>query len=264
MPPTEGLRAVRAPLLAGNLRLLPRHWRFLAPAGQGSHRAAEAHTATSAHHDVRTATHWEEPDVSTHLGRDRSSGRTRWRTFALVLAPAALVAGAVLALMMRGAVTASFAFAGQDAKISATRLQGTGFTQFTTVTTDAAGRTRPVLVSAFREATLSDFCQSIRLTSPFGPVTLRLTAGGGGVPVRAENLIVDLAQVRSDAKFTGFQSGVDAARLSGPIAGTTGAFSQQSEAVVITGLKQQASATSAGTFTLNGLALSAFSASECF
>src|SRR3954463_6393290 len=57
-------------------------------------------------------------------------GRTRWRRFAAVMAPAAVAAGAIVFGMANGAIAASFAVSGTSFKVSATELDGTGFVQY--------------------------------------------------------------------------------------------------------------------------------------
>lgn len=200
------------------------------------------------------------------VGPARPTGKVRWRRFAAVAVPAVITAGIVVELTAQGALAASFAVAGDQAKVSASKLVGHGFVQFGTVDTTTAGDHHPVLVSGFTTATLNDLCQSVLVSTPFGKVTMKLTAGGGTTPVQATDLVVDLDQLSGNIEFGNYESGVDASKLSrGPVTGAQGGFGQQAETITITGLKQQAWATTAGTFTLKGLSLStAFGTDECF
>jgi Family of unknown function (DUF6230) len=72
-----------------------------------------------------------------------------------------------------------------------------GREQFGGEVSNASGP-QPVVVSAINSAKLTDLCQSVKV----GPVTLRLTAGTGGTPASASNLIVDASgQTGSVATF---------------------------------------------------------------
>ena len=57
-------------------------------------------------------------------------GRTRWRRFAAVMAPAVAAAGLMVVGIANGAVPASFAVSGSTFKVSADTLDGTGFVQY--------------------------------------------------------------------------------------------------------------------------------------
>ncbi len=61
---------------------------------------------------------------------DLGQGRTRWRRFAAVVIPAAAAAGAIVFGMANGAIAASFNVSGQTFKVSADRLEATGFVQY--------------------------------------------------------------------------------------------------------------------------------------
>jgi hypothetical protein len=91
-----------------------------------------------------------------------------------------------------------------------------------------------------------------------GPVTLRITAGGGGNPATASNLIVDSDNLSSDATFNNIVIGQDAGTLSEDpgVTGPSGGFGQQADSVTIDNLHQNTWLTTAGTFTLPGFSLS--------
>lgn len=194
------------------------------------------------------------------------SGRIRWRRFAAVLVPATAAAGAILFGMANGAIAASFAVSGQTFKVSASKLEGEGFVQYGGIATEGDGTSHPVAVSGIAKAKLYDLCQSVKV--PNAPVVLTINAGGGGAPATAENLLLDIDELRGDATFTNIEIGRDAGTLNKARAkGQPGSFGQQADKVVILDLRQVARSTSAGSFTLKGLKLKVNvggDAKECF
>ena len=193
-------------------------------------------------------------------------GRTRWRRFAVVTVPAVALAGAIVFGMANGAIAASFAVSGSTFKVSADKLVGDGFVQYGGLAVDKAGNQHPVAVSGIKSATLTNLCQSV--VAP-GGISLVIRAGTqAGNPATATNLIIDMNQLSGDATFTNIDIGVDASSLTkGPdtAKGQPGGFGQQADSVTITGLRQVAWATSAGTFTLNGLDLHiSLTGEQCF
>lgn len=186
-------------------------------------------------------------------------GRVRWRRFAAMIVPTTALAGAVVFGMANGAIAASFAVSGQQFKVSASKLEGEGFKQYGGVAIEKNPEgledIHPVAISEIERATLENLCQSVKVPAPIiGDVVLRIEAGGGGTPARAENLMIDMSALSGDATFTDINIGRDASDLN-PSAPLPGTFGQDARKVVITDLKQTAWATSAGTFTLNGLTL---------
>ncbi len=181
-------------------------------------------------------------------------GRVKWRRFAIVAVPAVILAGTLMGLTAQGAIASSISVSGQEYLITASKLTGTGFEQFGGQVSGASGD-QPVIISAIHSATLTSLCQSVTV----GPVTLHLTAGGGGTPVSAQNLIVDASgQTGSEAVFHNISIGLDAGTLSedpGTV-GTSGGFGQQADSMEIDNLVQHTCADrTAGTFTLPGLSL---------
>ncbi len=180
-------------------------------------------------------------------------GRVRWRRFGLIMLPAAAVAAAMIGLTTQGAIASSFAVSGQQFVVTATKLNGTGFEQYGTIHRNVDGRDVPVAVSVIRSATLSHLCQSVTI---FGH-TLRITAGGGGTPVTASNLVVDATDLSGNATFSNISVGQDASTLTQVpgTAGQAGGFGQQADSVTITRVRQVAWGTTVGTFTLPGFHL---------
>lgn len=202
-------------------------------------------------------------------------GRTRWRRFVAVIVPAVAAAGTILFGMANGAIAASFSVSGQTFKVSASRLEGTGFVQYGGFAVEKGGtgqpgdpKTHPVAISGIKHAFLWDLCQSVKV--PGLPLSLVIKAGGNGKPVEATDLMIDMDQLGGDATFETINIGQDASTLTGGPAGAQGLpgqFGQQAKSVVILNLRQVARATSAGTFALNGLNLHVDadgSPEECF
>jgi hypothetical protein len=183
-----------------------------------------------------------------------------------VVVPAVGLAGAIVLGMANGAIAASFTVSGSTFKVSADVLDGDGFVQYGGVVEDKAGHKHPVAVSGIKSATLTNLCQSV--AAP-GGISLVIRAGRDtNHPVTATNLLIDMAQLSGDAEFTKIDIGVDASSLkNGPdgAVGAPGGFGQQAEHVKITGLRQVAWSTSAGTFKLNGLDLGiSLTGEQCF
>lgn len=194
---------------------------------------------------------------NSRLGRHGASqeprGKIRWRRFAMVAVPAGVIAAVLATLTAQGAIASSISVSGQEYTVTASTLSGQGFEQFGGTVNQGNG-TRPVIVSAIHSAQLYNLCQSVRV----GPLVLRLTAGGGGDPARADNLIVDASgQTGSVATFTNIAIGQDAGTLTEDpgTAGTPGGFGQQADSITIQQLRQQTWLTTAGTFTLPGLSI---------
>lgn len=202
-------------------------------------------------------------------------GRTRWRRFGLAVVPAVVVAGAIVFGMANGAIAASFAVSGTTFKVSADVLDGDGFVQYGGVAWENGhspanlgtdSHVHAIAVSGIASATLTNLCQSVVV--PGTPITMVIHAGNKGTDVTATNLLLDVSQLQGDATFTNIQIGQDASTLDkGPSGakGQPGGFGQQATHVHITGLKQVAWSTSAGSFHLADMSLSInMSKDECF
>lgn len=221
----------------------------------------------------------------------KTYGKTRWKRFALVMVPSVAATAMVGVSIANSALAASFSISGQQFKVSTDQLHGTNFAQFGSVDIEANGKPHPVAVSAFDHADITNLCQSVVTDlSGFGlgKITLQLHAGTeAGKPVQADNLLIDLEQLKADATFTNINIGQDASTLSGtatqgwaPHPGVTKAgggaglpsgatgFAQSAQKADLSSVQQTARATSAGTFKLNGLSLALKSGdgagNECF
>ncbi|MFI0775216.1 DUF6230 family protein [Streptomyces sp. NPDC021212] len=199
-------------------------------------------------------------------------GGTRWKRFAVVMVPSVAATAAIGVALSQGALAASFNVSGQQFKVAVDRLDGTGFAQYGAIDTQHGGKNIPVAVSAFKSAKLKGLCQSVVVPVPvFGDVSLKLSAGNGSKTVEAKNLFIDLDQLDADATFRGIDIGVaagDANKGPGINKGDKalpGSFAQQADSATLTGVKQTAWATSAGTFKLSGLSMKVSKGkSECF
>ena len=100
------------------------------------------------------------------------NGGTAWRKFAYVALPGLVAAGVLGAATTQGLLAASFAVSGDNFKISASHLEGTGFAQYGDVATSVDKTSRPVGLSIIEEAELSDMCMSALLDLPIGKATL--------------------------------------------------------------------------------------------
>lgn len=200
------------------------------------------------------ATHPAQP------ARVATTGKVRWRRFAILMVPSAAVAAVLVGLTATGSIAASISVSGNAFEVTSTQLRGIGFEQFGSIATQANGTQHPVAVSVIRNATLQSLCQSVAV----GPFTLVLRAGVGSTPVSADNLVVDADQLSGNATFTNIAIGQDAGTLTEVpgTAGASGGFGEQADTIVIDNLRQHTWLTTAGTFTLPGLSLS-FSRSGC-
>jgi hypothetical protein len=198
-------------------------------------------------------------------------GRVRWRRFAVIAVPALAATGALLGLTAGGALASSFSISGQQFQVSADSLDGTGFQQFGTVDREANGTPVAIAESEIGSAKITNLCQSVVTSFPFGLgiYTLRITAGTGSTPVSASSLIIDANQLSgSTATFHNIKIGQDASTLNtvpGAQGGAAGTFGQESSDISIANLHQTAYSTSAGTFTLPGFSLKLSAGSHsCF
>ncbi|MFE7647673.1 DUF6230 family protein [Streptomyces phaeoluteigriseus] len=204
-------------------------------------------------------------------------GGTRWKRFAVVMVPSVAATACIGVALAQGALAASFSVSGQSFKVTADKLVGTGFSQYGAIdsgyTLDGKKTAHPVAVSGFKSASITNMCQSVVTPNIplIGSVSLTLKAGGGGTPVEAENLFIDVEDLAADATFKNIDIGVAAKDLkkgpgikSGDTANPFG-FAQEAESAVLTDVKQTAWATTAGTFKLSGLKMSlSTGVKECY
>ncbi|MFE3902733.1 DUF6230 family protein [Streptomyces sp. NPDC059153] len=208
-------------------------------------------------------------------------GGTRWKRFALVMVPSVVATAAVGVGLAQGALAASFSVSGQSFKVHADKLVGHDFVQYGSIATgkDLKGNdaAHAVAVSGFSDATITNMCQSVvtpNLPFGLGNVTLQLKAGTNPKnPVKATNLYLDVAELDTDAYFKNIDIGVAAGSVGKPgiQSGTEkvvnpNGFAQRAETAVLKDVKQEAWATTAGTFKLSNLSLRLYSGpgKECY
>lgn len=196
-------------------------------------------------------------------------GGTRWKRFAVVMVPSVAATAAIGVALAQGALAASFSVSGQSFKVTTDKLVGTGFSQYGALdegyTLTGKKTVHPVAVSGFKSATINNLCQSVVTPDVpiFGNVSLILRAGEDpNKPVEAKNLYIDVADLQADATFENIDIGVaakDANKGPGMKGGGEQAnpygFAQQADKATLSGVKQTAWATTAGTFKLSGLSM---------
>jgi hypothetical protein len=177
----------------------------------------------------------------------REQGRVRWKRFALIFIPSTAVASLLLCATVQGAVGASFVVAGETIKVSADEIRAWGVSEFGDTVQTKDGSEHPVYVTALRRSEADNLCQSYLLRTPLGPVTIRLTGGTGGEPVRAENQVIYAIRLESHPRYTGLRFGRDASTLpSVPgVTGPTGAVGQYASTATVRHSRQLQLATSA-------------------
>lgn len=195
-------------------------------------------------------------------------GKVRWRRFAAAMLTAVAAGVGLVVLTAQGALAVQFSVSGMPFVVTADRLDGTGFEQFATLdlmpedspNAGSTGGQLVLVVSAIREASLTNLCQSVSLGGEY----LKITAGNGGTPVTATNLVVDGDEISGDASFTKMNIGQDASTLTEVpgVVGNIGVFGQQSDTVTMLNVRQNNYATTAATFRLPRLHLS-FTSEGC-
>ncbi|KJK55742.1 DUF6230 family protein [Saccharothrix sp. ST-888] len=206
----------------------------------------------------------------------RSSGRTRWKRFAVVLTPG-IAATALLALgMAKGAFAASFFISNEQFKLSADSLTGEGLSLYGMIDVARDGTHVPVEVTGFRSARIDGLCQSVVVPIPvLGPFTLRLTSGDRGAPATAREFFIDTTLLKADdATIHNIDVGIAAGSLttgeispgdrSSPLFDPNG-IALQGTTTTLRNLRSTAVAASAGTINLPGMVISLRAGrNECF
>ena len=202
------------------------------------------------------------------MGNKHAEYGTRWKRFTAVFALSGAGAAVLLTGLAQGALAASFTVSGNNFKVSADQLNGSGFAQFGSVDR-GANKDHPVAVSAFRTASLNNFCQSVVVPGMpgVGELSINITAPGSS-GMTAENLVVNLEQLNADLTLGNPQIGVDASKISkgpGGVTGAPGSFGLQSDNARLDKLRQTAWSTAASTLRFNGMNLSVSAGRhECF
>jgi hypothetical protein len=199
----------------------------------------------------------------------KAEGRVRLRRAAVPGIAALATTGTLVFLTAQGALGVQFAISGMPFTVTASSLEGQGFQQYGGLDQTAPGSPnlpdengqKLVFVSAIRDATVHNLCQSINLVG----TNLVIKAGGGSKPVHATNLVLDSDLLTGDeADFNNINIGEDASQmhqvkgLEGPL----GVFGQEADSVTITNVRQNNWAATAATFSLPNLSMT-FSDNGC-
>jgi hypothetical protein len=171
----------------------------------------------------------------------------------LAAIPVAVVSTVIMGGVAQGAVPVSFAISGSQFQISASQLEGSGFSQYAGVANDTAGAPHQVAIANIKSASLADLCQSVTTDTPLGKVGLLITAGGGGKPATASDLQIGMTDLKGDTSFKNIRIGVDASTVNTSAKGTAGDFAQDADTISIANLQQTAWSTQASVFTLTGM-----------
>jgi hypothetical protein len=207
----------------------------------------------------------------------RVFGRTRWRRFGLLMVPGVGAVVALMFLVATGAIAVSFQMSGLPFTLKADNLSGTGFVQYATVDQvssasseipagSAIGNNVADTVTVLQNGTIANLDQTVCAPAgPLGNVLVTIAAGGSGQPaVSFSDLVANAPLLTAgQATFTNINIGED---LNSAIPGAgapAGSFSQAAEKVSIDNVKQVSVGTSASSFTLPGLTLSATFVSAC-
>jgi len=182
----------------------------------------------------------------------------------LTAVPVAIAATLLMGGVAQGAVPVSFSVSGSQFQIGASKLEGTGFSQYAGVATDTAGKDHQAAIANIKSATLSDLCQSVVTDTPLGKMGVLITAGGGGKPASASDLQIGMTDLKGDSSFTNIRIGVDASTVKTDAKGQAGDFAQDADGISISNLQQTAWSTQASVFTLTGMHLELTDGRTCF
>jgi hypothetical protein len=186
-------------------------------------------------------------------------GRVRWRRFAIILAPATALMVLLLVLTEQSVLAVSISISGKPINVTAKQLQGQGFELFGvtqhSATNDLPGHSNQIVLAAtaLRSAKITGLCQSVDILG----VPMIITAGNGGTPAVATNLVVDADHFSGNASFKQLTLGRDASTLDmvPGVLGQAGGFSMKATQVSISDLVQHAYSVTASSFTLPGFQL---------
>lgn len=190
--------------------------------------------------------------------------RTHSGRIVLAAVPVAIAATLLMGGVAQGAVPVSFSVSGSQFQIGASKLEGTGFSQYAGVATDTAGKDHQAAIANITSATLSDLCQSVVTDTPLGKMGVLITAGGGGKPASASDLQIGMTDLKGDSSFSNIRIGVDASTVKTAAKGQAGDFAQDADGLTITNLQQTAWSTQASVFTLTGMHLELTDGKTCF
>ncbi|XVQ09774.1 DUF6230 family protein [Spirillospora sp. CA-255316] len=199
--------------------------------------------------------------------RRAACGRVRWRRFALLFVPSLGALAVLAAGMAQGALPASFAVSGRQAKVAADEISGQGFALYPAVVTSVDGRRHPVMVLAMRTARVRGLCHSTSVRTPLGRYVLRLHTRPGEQASRVDHLVISATTVDADVDFGSLHLNRDASTLDAVPghAGAPGAYGLQSLGFTVRDVRAGTWLTTGGSFQVSGLrAALGRDVDECF
>jgi hypothetical protein len=194
-------------------------------------------------------------------------GRVRWKRFAVIFAPVAVVTSLLVGATAQGVIGATFVVSGSSFKLFSGEFRGQGFSLASGVVRTKAGRVIPVIVTGVKRAVVTELCTSALVKTPVGTVTIRLTGGEDGNKVTIDDLVIDVAAGQAAAFLRDVELGRDASTLNAvPDAeGPPGTFGGQARSVTLRDVRLSAWAVTAATFSLPDLGLDVVRGEhECF
>ncbi len=190
--------------------------------------------------------------------------RTRKGRVLLATVPTVAALAFIGGGVAQGVVPVSMAVSGQQFKIAADKLEGTGFSQYAGVAVEADKKTQhPAAIANIEEAKLYGLCQYIK--TPFG-ISLLIKAGTDPAnPVTASNLQIGMDRLSGDATFQKISIGIDASTVQTANKGSAKDFAMDADTVTIDDLQQVSWSTQAAVFRLTDLDLRVnLAGTECF
>lgn len=106
-----------------------------------------------------------------------------------------MLAGGLLVATANGVLAVSAAGSGGAYKLTGERLEGDAFRQRTDVIVERDGTRHPIAVVSAERARVKGLCASLLVPTPFGPVTLRGSAGRTR-PVLATGIVINTDRVK--------------------------------------------------------------------
>lgn len=195
------------------------------------------------------------------MSSEKALGRVNWRRAAVLLVPATILSGVLVALTAEGALATSFSVAGDPFVATASSVSGSGFVNYGNTLTTQDGAQHYVATNAMRTAEIKNFCMAVKM----GPATMLMKAGGGAAPVSGSDLAFIVKDFSGDGVMQNVVMGQDAGTLSAVpgYRGTPGAFGMQASSVTLSGPAMHAREMAAGTITMPGFSVSVTHGGGC-
>ena len=181
------------------------------------------------------------------------------------MVPSVAATAAIGVALSQGALAASFSVSGQQFKVTADRLDGTGFAQYGAIDSGNTGQKTTPSRCRDQAREITNLCQSVVAPDSRSSADVKLTlkAGGGESgqgeqplhrrrrPRRQRDVPRHRHRRRGRGRHQGSRDHEGRQGAANPYS-----FAQQADSVTLTDVKQPAWATTAGTFKLSGLNMS--------